>query len=109
MKPLVYLAGPYSSDPPGNVRAVTRIALDLWRAGAVVPYVPHWSMLGDLVAPMGYDQWLAFSCDVVLHCDAVLRLPGPSAGADREVDYAHANRIPVFGTVSLLMAWTAGR
>ena len=109
MKPLVYLAAPYSSNPTRNVHEATLLGLDLWRAGAVTPYVPHWSMLGDLIMPMSYDEWLAFDRDVILHCDAVLWVPGTSPGAELEVAFAEENRIPVFSTVEALMVWVAGR
>lgn len=45
---------------------------------------------------MKYDaEWL-------LACDAVLRIPGDSAGADREVEMAKSANIPVYYTVEEL-------
>jgi hypothetical protein len=42
---------------------------------------------------LDYDlNWLA-------KCDAVLRLPGASSGADREVEYAQKLGIPVFYSI----------
>ena len=38
----------------------------------------------------------------MLMCDAVLRLPGESKGADNEVRVAKANKIPVFYSIDAL-------
>lgn len=44
-----------------------------------------------------YDQVLHPTAHRLLaRCDAVLRLPGASAGADNDVKIAHARGIPVF-------------
>lgn len=94
MKPLVYVAGPYSSpNPVANTRRAVQVGHRLILDGNVTPFVPHLSLLADIISPMPYEAWLAYDLDVLEHCDAVLRLSGESAGADREV--AAAN-VPVF-------------
>jgi hypothetical protein len=109
VKPLVYIAGPYTSNPVLNTRQATRTGLDLWRTGLAVPYVPHWSIVADLIQPMRHDRWLAYSCDVILHCDALLRLPGDSPGADIEVTFAAEHRIPQYSDIESLLTWAASQ
>lgn len=87
----VYLAGPYSRpDPCINTKAMLDVADRLLALG-FVPYVPLLSHFWHTVSPKPYDQWLALSMAWLPCCDCVLRLPGESPGADREV--AEAERI----------------
>lgn len=109
MKPLVYIAAPYSSDPVGNTRRVIEEGMALWRTGLVAPLIPHLSLLSDLVCPMPCEDWYAFDLDLVDHCDAMLRLPGKSTGADNEVCYAEEHGIPVFLDKAALLAWATER
>lgn len=95
-KPLVYVAGPYSSDPPHNTRRAIAVGTRLIQEGVVAPIIPHLTMLWDMLTPMPYDEWLAYDRDVLVRCDAVLRLPGESSGADTEVALADELGIPVF-------------
>lgn len=79
----VYVAGPYSRDPIGGVRAAIEAAHALLDAGHQ-PYVPHTTMLLDLARHRPYEEWLALDLVWLAQCEAVLRLPGASPGADRE-------------------------
>lgn len=95
MKPLVYVAGPYTSpDPVENTHRAIKVGTALLDAGVVVPYVPHLSLLWHLVTPRPYETWLAVDLDVIDHCALVARLHGPSSGADGEVRYAHERAVP---------------
>ena len=38
-------------------------------------------------------------------CDALLRMPGESSGADREVEHARAHSVPVFHSRGALYQW----
>lgn len=99
----VYVSGPISKgDMFVNVRNAILVAEELRRAG-LVPYVPHLSFSWQMLAPVEYEAWMELDFAWVERCDAVLRLPGESSGADREV--AHANRlgIPVFCDVASLL------
>lgn len=89
MKPLVYVAGPYTTpDPVLNVRRACVVADALDQAGAAV-FVPHLSMLWHLTSPAGIDEWYRRDLDVLDHCNAIVRFHGESVGADREVERAH--------------------
>lgn len=105
MKPLAYIAGPYRSDPVHNTRAAWEVAGELILGGIVTPFVPHLSLLADAMCPQPDAFWLRYDLDVLEHCDAVLRLPGESAGADAEVEHARQEGIPVFTDVGNLLAW----
>lgn len=98
---LVYVAGPYSSDPVANTRRAC-VAGNVLRDHGLAVIVPHLSLLADLLHPRPYEDYLAEDLELVRRCDAVYRLTGDSAGADREVEHADVNGIPVF----LEAAWT---
>jgi hypothetical protein len=111
MTPLaILIAGPYRSgtgdDPAkmaGNVRAMEAYALPLFRAGHV-PIVGEWLAL-PLVALAGSTRAGDAAFDEIFHpiaerllarCDAVLRMGGPSAGADEMVRIASERGLRVF-------------
>jgi hypothetical protein len=66
------------------------------------PYIPHMDALlqmalgfsGDL--PVSYEEWMELDFVYVRAAYALLRLPGESPGADREVALARSLGRPVF-------------
>jgi len=101
---LVLVAGPYRSgtgdDPQklaANVAAMNRAALDVFRAGHVpitgeavaLPLVElaGSTRVGDAVFD---DIFHPVARRLVVRCDAVLRMGGPSGGADEMVRLARA-------------------
>jgi hypothetical protein len=98
VKPLVYVAGPYTHpEPVLNTRAACLLADHLVSVGAAV-IVPHLSLLWHAISPASVDDWYARDLDVLAHCHAVALLPGESTGADAEVAYARGRDIPVYST-----------
>ena len=96
MRPLVYIAGPYTHpDPPLNVRAAIEWGEGVERLGCDV-VIPHLSMLWHLVSPAPIERWYARDLAVLARCDALVRFPGASTGADAEVDFAQERDIPCF-------------
>jgi hypothetical protein len=107
---MILIAGPYRSgtgDDPArmaeNVRAMEAYALPLFRAGHV-PLVGEWLAL-PLVALAGSRQVGDAAFDEIFHpiaerllarCDAVLRVGGPSQGADLMVETARARGLAVY-------------
>ena len=96
---LILVAGPYRSgtnDNPdliaANVKAMTDTALELFRMGHM-PVLGEWFALPLIEAAgskkMGDDIFNELFHPVPIrlipHCDAVLRIGGPSAGADEMV------------------------
>lgn len=106
MKPLVYIAAPYTKpDPVENTRAALDVATMLVDTGSITPIVPHLSLFWHLVYPKPVDYWYRYDLEVMARCDAVLRLPGESTGADTEVAMAREQGIPVFDDISAVIRW----
>lgn len=95
-KPLVYVAGPITGDPFGCVRQAMG-AFRMIRHAGCVPFLPQLSVIGEMVEPQDYEGWMAYDLDIIEHCDALYRLKGVSAGADREVEFARRLGLPVLG------------
>lgn len=107
---MILIAGPYRSgtgDDPDKIRAnldrLEAAALLLFRAGHV-PMIGEWVALplGGQAGSRGpgdpvYDEFAYPVADRLLrHCDAVLRLPGDSKGADQDVRIARERGLPVY-------------
>lgn len=109
MRTRVYIAGPISRGIlADNIRQATEAGVRLLKAG-YAPLVPHLTcymggpnpevLPHDTVAQDWYDMdlpWVAVS-------HAVLRLPGESVGADKEVYLANELNIPVYHNLDTLM------
>src|SRR5512141_1004924 len=80
----VYIAGPISKDPLGGTREAVLEARFLDSQGFAC-FVPHLSVLSEMIAPREYEEWMALDFAWLAKCAALLRLPGESQGADREV------------------------
>lgn len=96
---LVYIAGPYTGgDVAVNVKSAMQAAHAIMDAGHV-PHCPHLSHFLHIERPRLYEEWMA--CDFVMlaRCDEVVRLPGESPGADREIVEAGKLGIPVFNSL----------
>lgn len=125
----VYIAGPIrKGDLLGNVHQADVAMGELMRAG-YAPFNPMLSVYaGGISKPLGYegppfayadplaklpgvtsDDWLEMDLAWVEVSDAVLRLPGESAGADGEVAYARKKDVPVFLNIQDLRSWFEGQ
>jgi hypothetical protein len=118
---MILIAGPYRSgtnDQPAllaqNLAALEQAAWPIFRAGHV-PMIGEWVALpvmrgagstrvGDPVS----EAVLYPTADRLLqHCDAVLRLPGASTGADNDVRIARERGLPVYERVEDIPVVTA--
>jgi hypothetical protein len=118
---MILIAGPYRSgtdDRPdllaANLRALEEAAWPIFRAGHV-PMIGEWVALpvmrgagsaavGDPVS----EQVLYPTAERLLaHCDAVLRLPGDSTGADQDVRIALERGLPVYQSVEDIPGYVA--
>jgi hypothetical protein len=91
----IYIAGPYSN---GNVEKNVRTAIltaDLLLEKGYFPYVPHLTHFWHKISPKAWAEWMGLDMEWLRVCDAVLRLPGKSKGADKEVALAVVSSIPV--------------
>lgn len=99
----IYVAGPYTSgDVAVNVRNAYAAANRLADLG-FAPFVPHATHFWHMLFPRPYEFWLELDNQFLPCCAAVLRLPGPSKGADKEVQLALSLGIPAFQDIDKLV------
>lgn len=107
---MILVAGPYRSntndDPQliaANVKAMTDTALELYRMGHL-PVLGEWFAL-PLIEAAGSKQigddvfneiFHPVAVQLIDHCDAVLRIGGPSKGADEMVETGKAKGKTIF-------------
>ncbi|GAA1236099.1 hypothetical protein GCM10009608_83730 [Pseudonocardia alaniniphila] len=107
---MILIAGPYRSgtgDDPGlmaaNLARLEEAAWPIFRAGHV-PMIGEWVALPVLrgagatgvTDPLAQQVMYPAAHRLLQHCDAVLRLPGASSGADQDVAIARERGIPVY-------------
>jgi hypothetical protein len=109
MNRVIYVAGPYTKpDPVANTHAAMKVWDRLFDAG-LTPIVPHWSLFQHFLNPRPYEDWMEYDFAIIERCDALLRLPGVSEGADREVEFAEDRHIPVFYSLEDVYEWAGVR
>lgn len=92
----IYVAGPITKgDQFLNIRNGISIGDTLLKEG-FTPFVPHLTALWHMIHPGDYEDWMCWDLAWLDKCDSLLRLPGESTGADREVERAEQRGIPVF-------------
>jgi hypothetical protein len=107
---LILIAGPYRSgtgDDPElmaqNLARLEQAAWPIFRAGHI-PMIGEWVALPvlrgagatDLSDPVVEKVMYPTARRLLEHCDAVLRLPGDSTGADQDVAIARKRGLPVY-------------
>lgn len=109
---LILIAGPYragtNGDPQAMAANLARLEAATWPVFAAghLPVIGEWIALPVLrsagagpTEPLA-DQVLHPTAERLLaHCDAVLRLPGDSSGADQDVATARRRGLPVYHDV----------
>jgi hypothetical protein len=91
-----YIAGPYTQgDPAVNTATALAVADKLLTLG-YMPFLPHLSHYWHVRYPHDYETWMTYDRSWQLLCDCLIRLPGESSGADREVTLANQMGQPVF-------------
>lgn len=104
---LILIAGPYRSGTDGDPVLIAQNLARLEEASGPIFRLGHVPMIGEWVAlPIlrTIDTADARDGDVMYetahrllqHCDAVLRLPGESSGADKDVEIAQERGLPVY-------------
>ncbi|MDD9153883.1 DUF4406 domain-containing protein [Plantibacter flavus] len=111
---LILIAGPYRSGTGGDPDAIARNLERLEAAAAPIYALGHVPMIGEWVAlPIlrgidtasgDGDVMYETAKRLLQHCDAVLRLPGESSGADTDVAIARERGIPVYTDLSEIPA-----
>jgi hypothetical protein len=110
---LILIAGPYRSgtddDPERMARNLARLEEAAWpifRSGHI-PMIGEWVALPVLrgaggtgpTDPVAEQIMYPTAERLLTHCDAVLRLPGESTGADQDVRIAQERGLPVYRRV----------
>jgi hypothetical protein len=110
---LILIAGPYRSgtgDDPllmaQNLARLEDAAWPVFRSGHV-PMIGEWVALPVLrsagadgaLDPLAEQVMYPTAQRLLQHCDAVLRLPGESTGADQDVAIARERGLPVYDRV----------
>lgn len=98
----VYVASPYNSNPVHNTHNAMEYGNWLVDAG-FVPIIPHVHMIWNIHTPRQEVFWYKFTMDLMRICDAVVRFPGESMGADEECRVAKEIGIPVFYSLNDLI------
>ncbi len=112
---LILIAGPYRSGTNGDPDLIAQNLARLEDASGPIFRLGHVPMIGEWVAlPIlrTLDEADAGDGDVMYetahrllqHCDAVLRLPGESAGADKDVEIAQQRGLPVYRSLDEIPA-----
>ena len=112
---LILIAGPYRSGTGGDPALIAENLERLEEAAAPIHRLGHVPMIGEWVAlPIlrGMDERESVDGDVMYetayrllqHCDAVLRLPGESAGADKDEEIALERGLPVYRSLDEIPA-----
>ncbi|GAA2231307.1 hypothetical protein GCM10010413_31560 [Promicromonospora sukumoe] len=110
---LILIAGPYRSGTGNDPRAMASNLARLEAAAWPVFAAGHLPMIGEWVAlpvlrsagagatdPLADDVLYPAAERLLARCDAVLRLPGESAGADQDVAIARRRGLPVYHDVA---------
>lgn len=107
---MILIAGPYASGTNGdpalmaqNLRRLEAAAWPIFRAGHI-PMIGEWVALPILESagaagpndPLASEVMYPTAERLLQHCDAVLRVPGDSRGADQDVAIAEGRGLPVY-------------
>jgi hypothetical protein len=111
---MILVAGPYRSgtndDPQliaANVKAMMDAALEIYRIGHL-PVMGEWFAL-PLIEAAGSKKigdeifnkiFHPVAVQLIDHCDAVLRIGGPSAGADEMINTGKARNKTIFYNIN---------
>jgi hypothetical protein len=95
----IYVAGPYSKgDIAMNVRTAIHVG-DYIAGLGHYPLIPHLTHFWHMVVPHPYEFWIKQDLVWLEMCDAILRISGESAGADRKIERAMALRLTIYNSV----------
>jgi hypothetical protein len=88
MRPLyIYVAGPYTKgDVAVNVQQNILAGNAVAKMGHI-PFIPLLTHFWHMIEPHTYEFWMEQDRQWLRKCDAILRMPGESKGADEEVSF----------------------
>lgn len=96
-QPVLYIAGPYTHpDPVHNTHNIIQFASRLLDHKVCYPVVPHTTLLWHAIAPRPVEEWYELDLAVMLRTEGVIRFPGASTGADKEIEAAREHGLPIY-------------
>lgn len=101
----IYISGPITKGDRVQNFAQACAAQQRLMEDGHAPLNPMLSMMHPSAWNIEHGVWLACDLPWVECADAVLRLPGDSAGADEECGHARVRGIPVFDSHEELNKW----
>lgn len=114
---LILIAGPYRSgtdgDPEAMAANLARLEAAAWPifAAGHIPMIGEWVALPVLSSagagpndPLAEEVLYPTAARLLERCDAVLRLPGESTGADQDVAIAESRGLPVYYDIAEIPA-----
>lgn len=108
MRQRIYISGPISRGClQANIDRAREAAMQLIDAG-YAPLCPQLTCFLESNEPsvhagFPHDTWMEVDYPWVAASDALIRLPGESRGADREVAWANTHGVPVYFSVQNLL------
>ena len=104
-----YIAGPMTKGNQFDLFKDSVLVADciLKRGHAV--FLPHLSFFWNLIKANDYERWLQQDFLWIRKCNVLVRIPGESEGADREVEFAKSIGVKVFMGLEEFMSssmWT---
>lgn len=116
MKPLIYIASPYTKgDPCINTYCQMKMFNELLDDGIVIPYIPLLSHYLHTAFPRPYKDWINYDLEMLRIFNACLRINAEyapmdykvteSSGADGEEKYFRDHGRPVFYSKEELYDW----
>lgn len=101
-KTTVYIACPYTiGDQALNVKDSMHCFNELVNNG-FVPFNPLLFHFQQFAYPRTWESWMEIDLSWLEKCDCILRLPGKSRGADKEIKYAKKLNKIVFYSIENL-------
>ncbi|MFI9018690.1 DUF4406 domain-containing protein [Streptomyces griseus] len=110
---LILIAGPYRSGTDGDPQAMAANLARLEEAAWPVFAAGHLPVIGEWIAlpvlhsagagptdPLADHVLYPTAQRLLARCDAVLRLPGDSTGADQDVAIARDRGLPVYNDIA---------
>lgn len=102
---VIYISSPYTI---GNCAKNVRVQIEAAHRIMDMGHCPIAPLLNHYLEVHRYrpdEDWMVCDLELVRRCDAVLRLPGESKGADRETALADELDIPVLRSWDELDLW----
>jgi len=98
-RPVIYVAGYFSANPMHGTRNAM-IAFEALLEAGWLPFVPHASIVLDMLSPHTPDFWYEYDMGMLERCDAMYVCPDAltkeSTGVAKEIGFCTEHDIPIF-------------